>query len=206
MKKFTTLTSRVVPLVVDNIDTDQIIPARFLKTTDKDGLGAVLFCDWRYEDEVADLEAAGRASAKNAFTLNDSRYQGAQILLAGNNFGCGSSREHAPWALMDWGFKAIISTSYADIFQNNSLKNGLLPVAIEESKHSELFDLVEGNPNLEITIDLGAQSITYGNGHHAEFDIDPFAKLSLMEGVDQLGYLLSMDERITEFEAKHDQL
>jgi len=143
---------------------------------------------------------------KPDFVLNRPDVQGAQILLAGSNFGCGSSREHAPWALMDWGFKAIISTSYADIFQNNSLKNGLLPVAIGESKHSELSDLVEANPSLEVTIDLGAQSITYGNGHQAEFDIDPFAKLSLMEGVDQLEYLLSMDEKITEFEAKHDRL
>ena len=197
MNKFHTLNSHVVPLGQKDVDTDQIIPARFLKTTSKEGLGEHLFEDWRKNPD---------GSVKPDFVLNRPDIQGAQILLAGSNFGCGSSREHAPWALMDWGFKAIISTSYADIFQNNSLKNGLLPVAIEESKHSELFDLVEGNPNLEITIDLGAQSITYGNGHHAEFDIDPFAKLSLMEGVDQLGYLLSMDERITEFEAKHDQL
>ncbi len=196
MNKFHTLNSHVVPLVEKDVDTDQIIPARFLKTTSKDGLGEHLFEDWRKNRD---------GSEKPDFILNRPDVQGAQILLAGSNFGCGSSREHAPWALMDWGFKAIISTSYADIFQNNSLKNGLLPVAIDESKHSELIGLVEANPRLEITIDLGAQSITYGNGHHAEFEIDPFAKLSLMEGVDQLGYLLSMGEKITEFEAKHDQ-
>jgi len=197
MNEFHTLTSQVVPLDQKDVDTDQIIPARFLKTTSKDGLGEHLFEDWRKNPD---------GSEKPDFVLNRPDVQGAQILLAGSNFGCGSSREHAPWALMDWGFKAIISTSYADIFQNNSLKNGLLPVAIGESKHSELSDLVEANPSLEVTIDLGAQSITYGNGHQAEFDIDPFAKLSLMEGVDQLEYLLSMDEKITEFEAKHDRL
>ncbi|TDJ15206.1 MAG: 3-isopropylmalate dehydratase small subunit [Gammaproteobacteria bacterium] len=197
MKKFHTLTSRAVTLDEKDVDTDQIIPARFLKTTSKYGLGEHLFEDWRKNPD---------GSKKPDFVFNRPDVQGAQILLTGSNFGCGSSREHAPWALMDWGFKAIVSTSYADIFQNNSIKNGLLPVAIDESKYSELLDLVEESPNLEITIDLGAQSITYGNGHHAEFDIDPFAKLSLMEGVDQLGYLLSMDEKITEFEAKHDQV
>ncbi len=196
MNEFHTLTSQVVPLDQKDVDTDQIIPARFLKTISKEGLGEHLFEDWRKHPD---------GSAKPDFVLNRPDIQGAQILLAGSNFGCGSSREHAPWALMDWGFKAIISTSYADIFQNNSLKNGLLPVAIDESTHSELLDLLEGDPSLEITIDLGAQSITYGNGHRAEFDIDPFAKLSLMEGVDQLGYLLAMNEKITEFEAKHDQ-
>jgi len=197
MKEFHTLTSHVVPLDQKDVDTDQIIPARFLTTTSKNGLGEHLFEDWRRHPD---------GSEKPDFVLNRPDVQGAQILLAGSNFGCGSSREHAPWALMDWGFKAIISTSYADIFQNNSLKNGLLPVAIDESKHSELFDLLEADPGLEITIDLGAQSITYGNGHRAAFDIDPFAKLSLLEGVDQLGYLLSMDDKITEFEAKHDRL
>jgi 3-isopropylmalate/(R)-2-methylmalate dehydratase small subunit len=196
MKEFHTLTSHVVPLDQKDVDTDQIIPARFLKTTSKEGLGEHLFEDWRKHPD---------GSEKPDFVLNHPDVQGAQILLAGSNFGCGSSREHAPWALMDWGIRAIISTSYADIFQNNSLKNGLLPVAIDESKHSELFDLVESNPRLEITIDLGAQSVTYGNGHRTGFDIDPFAKLSLMEGVDQLGYLLSMDEKITEFEVKYDR-
>ncbi len=196
MKEFHTLTSHVVPLDQKDVDTDQIIPARFLKTTSKEGLGEHLFEDWRKHPD---------GSEKPNFVLNQPDVQGAQILLAGSNFGCGSSREHAPWALMDWGIRAIISTSYADIFQNNSLKNGLLPVAIDESKHSELFDLVESNPRLEITIDLGAQSVTYGNGHRTGFDIDPFAKLSLMEGVDQLGYLLSMDEKITEFEVKYDR-
>jgi len=200
MKKFTTLTSRVVPLVVDNIDTDQIIPARFLKTTDKDGLGAVLFCDWRYEDEVADLEAAGRASAKNAFTLNDSRYQGAQILLAGNNFGCGSSREHAPWALVGWGFRAIVSTSFADIFRSNALKNSLLPVEVDAATHAELAQLTAAGEGVTLAIDLLSQSIHLPDGRSVEFPIDAFSQKCLIDGVDQLGYLLSFEDQIAAYE------
>ena len=200
MKKFTTLTSRVVPLVVDNIDTDQIIPARFLKTTDKDGLGAVLFCDWRYENEVADLEAAGRASAKNAFTLNDSRYQGAQILLAGDNFGCGSSREHAPWALVGWGFRAIVSTSFADIFRSNALKNSLLPVEVDAATHAELAQLAAAGEGVNLTIDLQSQSVQLPDGLLVEFPIDVFSKKCLIEGIDQLGYLLSFEDQIAAYE------
>jgi len=200
MKKFTTLRSRVVPLVVDNIDTDQIIPARFLKTTDKDGLGAVLFCDWRYEDEVADLEAAGRASAKNNFTLNDSRYQGAQILLAGNNFGCGSSREHAPWALVDWGLRAIVSTSFADIFRSNALKNSLLPVEVDAATHAKLAQLTAAGEVVTLAIDLPTQSIHLPGGRSVEFPIDAFSKKCLIDGVDQLGYLLSFEDQIAAYE------
>ncbi len=200
MKKFTTLKSRVVPLVVDNIDTDQIIPARFLKTTDKGGLGSVLFCDWRYENEVADLEAAGRASAKNDFTLNDSRYQGAQILLAGDNFGCGSSREHAPWALVDWGFRAVVSTSFADIFRSNALNNSLLPVELDAASHAELAQLAAVGEGVTLTIDLPSQSLHLPDGQSVEFPIDAFSKKCLIEGVDQLGYLLSFEDQIAAYE------
>ena len=203
MKKFTTLTSRVVPLVVDNIDTDQIIPARFLKTTDKGGLGSVLFCDWRYENEVADLEAAGRASAKDDFTLNDSRYQGAQILLAGGNFGCGSSREHAPWALVGWGFRAIVSTSFADIFGSNALKNSLLPVEVDAATHAELAQLASAGEGVTLTIDLPSQSIHLPDGRSVEFPIDVFSKKCLIEGIDQLGYLVSFEDQIAAYEEKH---
>ena len=200
MKKFTTLKSRVVPLVVDNIDTDQIIPARFLKTTDKGGLGSVLFCDWRYENEVVNLEAAGRASAKNDFTLNDSRYQGAQILLAGDNFGCGSSREHAPWALVDWGFRAVVSTSFADIFRSNALNNSLLPVELDAASHAELAQLAAVGEGVTLTIDLPSQSLHLPDGQSVEFPIDAFSKKCLIEGIDQLGYLLSFADQIAAYE------
>ena len=200
MKKFTTLTSRVVPLVVDNIDTDQIIPARFLKTTDKGGLGAVLFCDWRYEDEVPDLDAAGRARPKNAFALNEPRYEGARILLAGENFGCGSSREHAPWALVGWGFRAIVSTSFADIFRSNALKNSLLPVEVDSATHGELAQLTAAGEGVTLTIDLPSQSIQLPDGRSVEFPIDAFSKKCLTDGVDQLGYLLSFADQIAEYE------
>jgi len=187
-------------MVVDNIDTDQIIPARFLKTTDKNGLGAVLFCDWRYEDEVPDLEAAGRAKSKTDFALNDLRYEGAQILLAGDNFGCGSSREHAPWALVGWGFGAIISTSFADIFRSNALKNSLVPVEVDRAIHAELAHLAAAGEGVTLTIDLPSQSIHLPGGRSVEFPIDAFSKKCLMDGVDQLGYLLSFADQIAVYE------
>ena len=200
MRKFTTLTSRVVPLAIDNIDTDQIIPARFLKTTDKTGLGAVLFCDWRYEDEIPDLEAAARANARIDFALNDSRYVGAQILLAGDNFGCGSSREHAPWALVGWGFGAVISTSFADIFRSNALKNSLLPVEVDPATHAELAQFASAEEGVILTVDLTSQSIHLPDGRSVEFPIDAFSKKCLMDGVDQLGYLLSFADQIAVYE------
>ena len=204
MKKFTTLRSRVVPLVVDNIDTDQIIPARFLKTTDKGGLGAVLFCDWRYENEVADLEAAGRAASKIGFALNDPQYEGAQILLAGDNFGCGSSREHAPWALVGWGFRAIVSTSFADIFRSNALKNSLLPVEVDAATHAELAQLAAAGEGVNLTIDLPSQSVQLPDGRLVEFPIDVFSKKCLIEGVDQLGYLLAHEQAVAAYEEKRN--
>ena len=195
MEKFNRLTSHLVPLAERDIDTDQIIPARFLKVTDKEGLGEHLFEDWRRLPD---------GTPNPEFVLNRPEVQGAQILLAGSNFGCGSSREHAPWALMDWGVRAVISTSYADIFRNNALKNGLLPVTVDAELHSELLGMVDRDPRAEVTIDLVSQTVSFGSGHHGGFPIDPFAKLSLLQGVDQLGYLLSMEEKIAAYEADHD--
>ena len=195
MEKFNRLTSHLVPLPNKDVDTDQIIPARYLKVIDKKGLGEHLFEDWA---KLPD------GSPNPEFVFNQPEVQGAKILLAGSNFGCGSSREHAPWALMGWGVKAVISTSYADIFHNNSLKNGLLPVIVDEEVHSELFGMVDRDPDAEVTIDLAAQTVSFGNGHSASFPMDAFAKLSLLEGVDQLGYILSMEEKISAYEASHD--
>ncbi len=195
MEKFTKLTSHLVPLAQRDVDTDQIIPARFLKVIDKKGLGEHLFEDWgKLPDGLPNPE----------FVLNRPEVQGAQILLAGSNFGCGSSREHAPWALLDWGVRAMISTSYADIFRNNSLKNGLLPVIVDAEVDNELFGMVDQDPHAEVTIDLVLQTVSFGNGHTASFPMNPFARLSLLEGVDQLGYLLSMEEKISAYEASHD--
>lgn len=205
MAQFTTLTSKIVPLLVDNIDTDQIIPARFLKVTDKEGLGKVLFCDWRYESTVPDVDSADKATPKADFILNDPRYQGAQILLAGDNFGCGSSREHAPWALTAYGFRAVISTSFADIFYNNALKNGLLPVAVDAKTHADLLDMVEETAEATLTIDLNSQTVNLPGGQAVSFPIDPFARTCLLKGVDQLGYLLGFEKQIAAYEeAAHE--
>ena len=191
MAEFTTLTSRMVPLPVENVDTDQIIPARFLKATDKNGMGEALFSDWRYNPD---------GSPKPNFVLNDPKYQGAKILLAEDNFGCGSSREHAPWALTGYGFRAVISTSFADIFRNNSLKNGLLPIIVDPETLQSLFDLVEEAPTAEITVDLETQTVLLPDGSSVTFPIDPFSKTCLIQGVDQLGYIMSFDEAIEKFE------
>ena len=191
MAKFTTLTSHVVPLPAENVDTDQIIPARFLKVTDKNGLGGSLFCDWRYLKDGSD---------NPEFVLNEAASQGAQILIAGNNFGSGSSREHAPWALVGWGFQAIISTGFADIFKSNSLKNGLLPVEVSPDVYKALLDAVQLDRSTKITIDLSTQSVTGLDGLEATFPLDAFSKHCLLEGLDQLGYLLSFDEQITRHE------
>ena len=196
MEPFTNLTGRLVAIPKDHIDTDQIIPARFLKTISKAGLGQNLFADWRYDDEgqpVAD------------FPLNQPEYAGARILLAGDNFGCGSSREHAPWALTDYGFRAIISTSFADIFRNNALKNGLLPLIVDDDTHEQLVSLVSEDPTTEITIDLDTQSLILPDGRRVTFPIDAFSKVCLLEGLDQLGYLLKHGPAIEAFEAAHPQ-
>jgi len=193
MAQFTTLTSRVMPLPVNDIDTDQIIPAQFLKVTDKNGLADVLFFHWRFKDD---------GSPKLDFVINQPEYNGAQILLAGDNFGCGSSREHAPWALVAYGFRAVISTSFADIFRSNSLKNGLIPIIVDQATHKLLFDLIEEVPNAQLTVDLESQTLTFPHGS-VTFPIDPFNKACLLNGVDELGYILGFEEQISAFEATH---
>jgi len=192
MAQFTKLTSRVMPLPVNDIDTDQIIPAQFLKVTDKNGLADALFYHWRYNDDK---------SPKADFVLNKPESKGAQILLAGDNFGCGSSREHAPWALTSHGFRAVISTSFADIFRNNSLKNGLIPIIVDEATHKMLFDYVEEVPNAEFTVDLASQTLSFPNGS-VQFPIDPFNKTCLLNGTDELGYIMSFEKEIVAFEAR----
>lgn len=191
MQPFTPFTSRVVVLPVDDIDTDQIIPARFLKTIDKTGLANNLFADWRYRPD---------GSPEPDFPLNRPERQGAQVLLAGNNFGCGSSREHAPWALTGYGIRAVISTSIADIFNNNALKNGLLPIVVDAQAYQRMLALFTTSPEAELTIDLASQTISMPDGQAASFTIDSFAKTCLLNGVDELGYLLNMEDRITAYE------
>ena len=192
MAQFTTLTSRVVPLPVNDIDTDQIIPARFLKAVDKKGMGDNLFADWRYNAD---------GSPKADFVLNKSESAGCQILLAGDNFGCGSSREHAPWALTAYGFRAVISTSFADIFRSNSLKNGLIPIIVDNETHKMLFDLAEEAPRAELTVDLAPQTVSFPGGSFT-FPIDPFNKTCLLNGVDELGYILGFEKEIAAFEER----
>ena len=194
MQPITTFTGRVVSLPVRDIDTDQIIPARFLKTIDKHGLGKNLFNDWRYTED---------GSPKPEFILNQPRAEGAAILLAGDNFGCGSSREHAPWALMGFGFRAVISTSFADIFRNNSLKNGLLPIIVDDAAHGELFKATEQDDALEVEIDLRKKILRLPSGREAQFPIDEFSRKCLLEGVDQLGYLQRQSAVVAEYEAGH---
>jgi 3-isopropylmalate/(R)-2-methylmalate dehydratase small subunit len=191
MKSFTTLTSKIIPLPHRNVDTDQIIPARYLKVIDKAGLAEGLFYDWRYNDD---------GTSNPDFVLNQPEYQSASILLAGDNFGCGSSREHAPWALTGWGIRAVISTSFADIFRNNALKNGLLPVIVDEETHQSLFDLTVEAPFAEITIDLEDTSVGLPGDVSVDFPIDSFARKCLLDGVDQLGYIQWFEERIAAFE------
>lgn len=194
MRPFTTLTSHVVALPTENIDTDQIIPARYLKTISKAGLGQNLFADWAYDGD-------GRPNPD--FALNQPEAHGAQILLAGDNFGCGSSREHAPWALLDWGFRAVVSTSFADIFRNNALKNGLLPVIVDPATHRQLCSLVAEDPKMTVTIDLAQQTLALPDGRAITFPIDHFNKTCLLEGIDQLGYLLKQEVHITAYEQSH---
>lgn len=193
MAQFTSLTSRALAIPVNDIDTDQIIPAQFLKVTDKNGLADALFFNWRYNDDK---------SPKADFILNKPESQGAQILIAGDNFGCGSSREHAPWALTAWGIRAVISTSFADIFRNNSLKNGLIPIIVDDATHKMLFDLVEEAPHAELTVDLATQTVTFPGGSFT-FPIDPFNKTCLLNGVDELGYIMGFESEIAKYEAEH---
>ena len=193
MAQFITLTSRVVVVPQNDIDTDQIIPARFLKTTDKTGLGSSLFADWRYGPDGTPV--AG-------FPVNAPRAAGAQVLLAGDNFGCGSSREHAPWALTGFGFRAVVSTSFADIFRNNAIKNGLLPVAVDAAAHASLLTQLARQPEAEVTVDLATQTLRLPDGSVVTFPIDPFSRTCLLEGVDELGYILRFEPRIEEHERR----
>lgn len=187
MDKVTTVRSRTVVIAQSDIDTDQIIPARFLTTTTRKGLGKALFADWRYDST---------GKPKPDFLLNRPEAAGCGILVAGNNFGCGSSREHAPWALLDFGIRAVISTEIADIFRGNSLKNGLVPVIIDKATHGWLVE----NPGVEVTIDVADCELRLPDGRSVAFPIDGFSRYCLLNGVDQLGYLLSQAEAITRFE------
>lgn len=193
MEPITRFTGRILALPHENVDTDQIIPARFLKVTAKDGLAEGLFCDWRYD-------ASGRP--RPDFVLNQPQARGASILVAGDNFGCGSSREHAPWALVAFGFRAIVSTSFADIFRNNSLKNGLLPIVVDSETHRQLLKVAAENPAAEVTIDLASQSLELPNGSRATFPIDNFSKQCLLQGVDELGYILKHAPDVEVYESR----
>src|SRR5882762_6873707 len=189
MKPFTNFESRLVPLPNNNVDTDQIIPARFLKTTSKEGLDKQLFYDWRYDEQ---------GNPKPEFILNQPRAQGAEVLLAGDNFGCGSSREHAPWALTQFGFRAVISTSFADIFKQNSLKNSLIPIVVPPDVHTKLFALPE---DAVVKVDLATQILTLPDGQKVEFPVDSFSKTCLLEGIDELGWILKQQPAIAAYEA-----
>lgn len=192
---YASFSSRVIPLPAENVDTDQIVPARFLKVTDKAGLGDALFRDWRFEAD---------GSIKNpAFVLDRPEMAGRQILLAGDNFGCGSSREHAPWALVAWGVRAVITTSCADIFRGNALKNGLLPINVSPERLTQLFELTAADPDVELTIDLESQVVHLPGDEDLPFDVDPFSKLMLLKGTDELGYLLGKTEEIESWERGH---
>jgi len=186
-------TSKVVPLDAENVDTDQIVPARYLKVTDKAGLAEALFRDWRFDED---------GSLKDPpFILDRPGMAGRNVLLVGHNFGAGSSREHAPWALSAWGIKAILSTGFADIFRSNSLKNGVLPIVVPPDVHRRLWDIVAADPDAELTVDLAEEGILLPDGSTIDFSIDPFAKQMLLAGTDELGYLLSRAGEIAAWEA-----
>ncbi len=190
MEPINTFSAKTVVLPIENVDTDQIIPARFLKVTSRAGIGKHLFADWRYD-------AAG--TPRPDFILNRPEAAGATVLVAGDNFGCGSSREHAPWALVDHGFKAVVSTSIADIFRNNALKNGLLPIVVDAATHAKLL----ASPGAAVTVSLQDRSLGLPDGTRVTFPIDPFARYCLLNGVDELGFLLSHEEAISSFESAH---
>ena len=194
-RPYTVFTSKVVPLSAENVDTDQIVPARYLKVTDKEGLAEALFRDWRFEED---------GSLKDPpFILDEPQMIGRQILLVGDNFGAGSSREHAPWALTAWGVRAIISTSYADIFQNNSMKNGVLPIVVDPATHARLFELIAADPDAQLTVDLAEGGVLLPDGSTIDFSIDPFARHMLLAGTDELGYLLAKEPELEAWEAAH---
>ncbi len=191
MQPVTAFRGKIVPLPVNDIDTDQIIPARFLKTIEKLGLGENLFNDWRYLSD---------GSPNPDFVLNQPRARNGSVLLAGDNFGCGSSREHAPWALMGYGFRAVISTSFADIFRNNSLKNGLLPIIVDEQTLQELFGMADRRQDVKVTVDLEGQTLELPSGRRVSFPVDEFSRRCLLEGGDQLSYIQQRMDTILEYE------
>lgn len=190
MEPITVIESKTVVLPFTDIDTDQIIPARFLTTTTKEGLGKNAFADWRYD---------AQGNLKSEFVLNQAAAKGCAILVAGRNFGCGSSREHAPWSLLDFGFKAVISSEIADIFRNNSLKNGLLPIVVDKTTHEWLL----ANPGAQVRIDLASSTLTLPNGTAVKFPVEAFARYCLLNGVDELGYLLKQSASISKHEQAH---
>jgi 3-isopropylmalate/(R)-2-methylmalate dehydratase small subunit len=193
MNKFTKHTGKTVALYQPNIDTDQIIPKQFLKRIERTGYGEFLFYDWRFKSD---------GSPNDAFVLNDPKYKGASVLVAGANFGCGSSREHAPWSLTDYGFSAVIAPSFADIFYNNSLKNGLVPVVLSEAQVADLAAKADAAENYELTIDLESQSVTDNQGFEARFEIDEFRKYCLLNGLDDIGLTLQNEAKISEYETE----
>ena len=192
---FRGFTSKVVPLATENVDTDQVVPARYLRMTDREGLADALFHDLRFN--------ADGSRKDPPFILDQPGMAGRRILLAGANFGTGSSREHAPWALAAWGIQTVISTGFADIFQTNALKNGVLPIVVGPATHARLFDLIESDPDADFTVDLAEQGVLLPDGSTLEFDVDRFTKLMLMRGIDEVGYLLSRMAVIDDWEARH---
>jgi 3-isopropylmalate/(R)-2-methylmalate dehydratase small subunit len=202
MEKFINLDGLVVPLDRANVDTDAIIPKQFLKSIKRSGFGPNAFDEWRYMDQGEPGQDNSRRPKNPNFVLNQERYQGASILLARSNFGCGSSREHAPWALQDFGFRAILAESFADIFYNNCFKNGLLPIVVPKAEMDALFGLTEHSPGYRLTVDLAAQRIVRPDGYVIPFDVDPFRKECLLNGWDDIGLTLRHAEKIREFEAR----
>jgi 3-isopropylmalate/(R)-2-methylmalate dehydratase small subunit len=192
---FRSFTSAVVAMTAENVDTDQIVPARYLKVTDKEGLAEALFRDYRFNEDGTKKDPP--------FILDRPEMQGRRILLVGDNFGTGSSREHAPWALRSWGIGAILSTSFADIFQSNALKNGVLPIVVDPAAHTALFEMIEANPDAELRVDLAEQGILLPDGTTLDFDVDPFSKMMLMAGTDEIGYVMAKDADIATWEAAH---
>ena len=194
-ERFTTFSSAVIPLPRENVDTDQIVPARYLKMTDRAGLRDALFHDWRFDPDGGLHEPL--------FVMDRLAMADRKILLVGDNFGAGSSREHAPWALVAWGIRAILSTSFADIFRNNSLKNGLLPIVVEAGRHRQLLELVAASPNVELTVDLEAQVVHLPGDEDLPFEVDPFAREMLLAGTDEMGWLLARASTIDTYETSH---
>lgn len=205
MKAFTTHAGLVAPLDRANVDTDQIIPKQFLKSIKRTGFGANLFDEWRYLDEGYPGQDNSVRPLNPDFVLNQPRYQGASVLLARENFGCGSSREHAPWALDEYGFRAVLAPSFADIFFNNSFKNGLLPIVLKEEEIDELFQQVEVQEGYQLTVDLQQQTVTRPDGKSYSFEIDAFRKHCLLNGLDDIGLTLQDADAIRAFEEKHRQ-